>query len=237
MQLRFIKYILLFCFMIGHFANAQNSRIKRQPQNLKSYDNKRIHFGFMLGLAQVKLAANYSQDFYNNENYRFIELEEKPGFNVGIIADYKLNDNLNLRFVPALTLTKRQVNYWMMDGDQLEPISIEDESALMDIPIQIKYRSDRLANVRPYLLGGFRYIKDMSSKKDVEELEVLRLQDTDFALTLGAGVDFYLEYFKLGIEMKYQHGFNNLLVEDESIFSQAFESIHHRGLFFSLTFE
>ncbi len=237
MQLQFIKYIVLSCFLIGQFANAQNGHISRQPQNLKNYDNKRVHFGFMLGLAQVKLSTNFSDNFYNGGDIQNIEIDEKPGFNVGIIADYKLNKNFNLRFVPALTLTKRQVKYWMHESGEIVPFAQEDEAALMDIPIQVKYRSDRLANVRPYVLAGMRYIKDMSSKKDVEELEILRLQDTDFALTLGAGIDFYLEYFKLGIEMKYQHGFNNLLVEDETVFSQAFESIHHRGLFFSLTFE
>ncbi len=237
MQLRFIKYILCFCFLIGQLANAQRGHISKQPQNLKKYDSKKIHFGFMLGLAQVNLSTNYSEHFYASDKYQKIEVEEKPGFNVGIIADYKLNNNFNLRFVPALTLSKRQINFELIESGVVVPSVQEDEAALLDVPIQVKYRSDRLANVRPYVLAGMRYIKDMSSKKDVEELGVLRLQDTDFALTLGAGIDFYLEYFKLGFEMKYQHGFNNLLVEDESIFSQAFESIHHRGLFFCLTFE
>ncbi len=237
MQSGFVKYLLFACFLISQISIAQSGRIKKQPQNLKSYDNKKIHFGFMLGLAQVKLSTNFSDSYYGDNNFRSIVVDEKPGFNVGIIADYKLDNNFNLRFVPALTLTKRQINFTSVDNGNVEFFAQEDEAALLDIPIQVKYRSDRLANVRPYVIGGMRYIKDMSSKKDVEELEILRLQDTDFALTLGAGVDFYLEYFKLGFEVKYQHGFNNLLVKDESMYSEAFESIYHRGLFFCLTFE
>lgn len=237
MQLKSIKYIFLLVFLVSQAASAQSKRISRTPQNLKKYDSKKVHFGFMIGLAQVKLSANYSESYYQNQSFRKAEVVEKPGFNVGIVADYKLTETLNLRFVPALTLTKRELNFEFQDGTSVNTFIQEDESALLDIPLSLKFRSDRVGNARPYVIGGVRYVKDMSSKKEVDEVSILRLQDTDFAVTLGAGVDFYLEYFKFGFEIKYQHGLNNLLVEDESIYSSAFESLHHRGLYFCLTFE
>jgi outer membrane protein with beta-barrel domain len=115
----------------------------------------------------------------------------------------------------------------MADSSLQNEMSIE--SSYLDFPLYIKYRADRLNNVRPYLMGGLNFRYDMSSKKsyDSDKEIYIRLKPADLYLEMGVGMDFYLQYFKFSPEIKLSRGMFNALVDDTTAGKvQYFNSIN-----------
>ncbi len=53
----------------------------------------------------------------------------------------------------------------------------------------------------------------------------------------GAGTDFYLQYFKLGLELKLLIGTRNLLQPQNNVFSGSIDKVRSRMVVFTITFE
>ena len=47
---------------------------------------------------------------------------------------------------------------------------------------------------------------------------IFKLNRSNFALEIGAGCDFYFEYFKFAPQIKYSYGLKKLIVEDGTIY-------------------
>ena len=103
-----------------------------------------------------------------------------------------------------------------------------------------------------YGITGFRFGIDMTSNIDVNnggdlEDQVIKLTKTDFGTEVGGGVDLFLNYFKLGIELKLAVGMKNLLYltpekslelnETPTNFDNAIESLRSKVWTLSFTFE
>ena len=67
--------------------------------------------------------------------------------------------------------------------------------------------------------------------------DAILLKRDDFFYSGGAGVDFYLQYFKLGLELKVLQGTKNLLQKTNNIFSNSIDKINSKMVIFSVTFE
>ncbi|MBH76069.1 MAG: hypothetical protein CMP68_02785 [Flavobacteriales bacterium] len=223
-----IKFIL-FIITLLTFQKINSQTLK--TQNLPKYDKQWYHFGFTLGLMNTNLKIDF-QDFSTANK---IYSSSSPGFNVGIICDLKLSKNLNVRVIPSLTFTQRDVYIQMTNEDQIMK-SVENSN--LDVPILFKYRSIRYQNVRPFLLIGPRFTYDMASKKDVDDINLFKLNNIDYGLEFGFGLDIYLPYFKLAPEIKYFYGFNNLLEDNNNdLIISNIEALYSRTILFSLTFE
>jgi hypothetical protein len=90
-----------------------------------------------------------------------------------------------------------------------------------------------------YVLAGVRYNIDMVSQAKVQnkEKDFVKLKRNDYGYQYGIGIDFYMERFKLGTELKMYHGFRNLLVDDPAIFSSSIDALRSRIFQLSFTFE
>ena len=238
MKRNIVLVLGLMCMFCG--IQKSQAQVNKYLLNIPHHDDKQIHFGFILGMTNNTLDATFSDGLLNS-NVTKAEILNFNGFNVGMLADYRLNNNFNLRFVPSLTLTKRAIKFTYTSGvgpfSTIEELQKNDEAALFNLPISLKFRAQRRGNVRPYVFSGAQMVIDMSSDKNVDDPEVLRINSNDFGLHVGLGMDFYLEFFKFGVEMRYVYGLTDLKVNDDSNFYNAIESIHHRGLQFCLTFE
>jgi hypothetical protein len=80
----------------------------------------------------------------------------------------------------------------------------------------LKYKGARLNNVRPYIIGGLNYRYDLAGKKEYDEEKsvYLRLRRSDLYYEFGAGFDFYLQYFKLSVELKMSNGLRDVIVHE-----------------------
>ena len=133
-------------------------------------------------------------------------------------------------------------------------------STYLDFPILFKFRTNRIHNFAMYGITGFRYGIDMTSNIDVNngvglEEQVIKLAKTDFGTEVGGGIDLFLNYFKLGIELKLAVGMKNLLylnqdklIDDEmeldnlkakflTVFENSIQSLKSRVWTLSFTFE
>lgn len=225
--------LLLVCTAFQ--ANAQKNLVR----NLPTYDDKLVHFGFIIGLNSAKLTPDFKASYSQDSDVLLIEPQRVGGFNVGAIADLRIHKRMNLRFIPSFTLTKEDVKFVFRDPDSAIPNSETKtvESAFLELPLFLKYRSNRVNNGRAYLLAGVKYIIDMSSEKEVQDETIFKLNDTDVALEIGFGIDIYLEYFKFAPEIRYSYGLTNLLVDDRSIYTEHIDGLYNRGLYLTLTFE
>lgn len=221
--------ILIFIITFLTSQNVYSQTLK--TQNLPKYDKQWYHFGFTLGLMNTNLKIDFQDYSTANKIYS----TSSPGFNVGIICDLKLSKNINVRLIPSLTFTQRDIFIQMTNE---APIMKSVENSNLDVPILFKYRSMRYQNIRPFLLFGPRFTYDMASKKDVDDINLFKLNDIDYGLEFGFGIDIYLPFFKLAPEIKYFYGFNNLLeANNNDLIISNIEALYSRTILFSLTFE
>ena len=54
---------------------------------------------------------------------------------------------------------------------------------------------------------------------------------------IGFGTDFYLEYFKFGIELKMSYGLNDIHIRESNAFSDPIEMLKTKMFLLSFTFE
>ena len=80
------KKVLLFGFflMISAVFFAQREPI----ENLPTFDERKLHYGFYLGINQNDFKLNLRNSTIQNAD---ITVEASPGFNVGLITDFRLH--------------------------------------------------------------------------------------------------------------------------------------------------
>lgn len=210
-------------------------------QNLPRFDNRLIHFGFTLGFNKMDFSVERNPAYA--DTMLSILAEPQWGFQIGIISDLRLASHFNLRFVPSLSFGDRTISYTIKTPpNSSTAILVYDkkaESTFLDFPLYFKYKTDRLTNVRAYALFGGRYSYDLASqskKKGDEEL-LLKINPNNLYGEIGAGVDFYLEYFKFGIELKMSYGLNDIITKDGTVFSESISSLRSKIFWISFTFE
>lgn len=210
-------------------------------QNLPTYDRKQLHFGITMGInrSAFKLYKHISFiDSVTNpmDSINSIESASGMGFNLGIISDLRINSHLNLRFIPALSFAERGVYYEMGTGiNKTKKI----ESTYLDFPLQLKFKSDRIKDFRLYTFLGSKYSIDMiSNAKARNAVGRLKTKKHIFFIEYGMGTDFYFEYFKFSIELKFSNGLNDILVyEPEYLYSSVLDRLFPKTFLFSLHFE
>ncbi|MGF1586174.1 MAG: porin family protein [Bacteroidales bacterium] len=242
------KLLLILFFVVPVVANSQRKIVK----NLPVHDNKALHFGFTLGLNSMDFRINHSE--YAVENIFFAEVSSiTPGFNINIVSNFRLSPSFDFRVLPGVAFGQRRIDYYTMDGPGLPgseqwaegavPVadSYQDmESSFLEFPVVLKYKSIRINNYRPYVLGGINLRYDLAKNFNEDDRIYLDLKPFNIYMETGFGIDFYLPYFKLSTELKYATGFLDMLhrrVSSQTKFQDAIGSLKSNLIIFSLHFE
>jgi hypothetical protein len=138
----------------------------------------------------------------------------KPGLNIQIVTDYRPATYLDIRFLPGVSFGQRNINFYQ-DGVLWGETQIL-ESSFLEFPLLVKAKGMRMNNSRPYLIGGLNFRYDLAGKKEYDDSRnvYMRLRRADLYYEAGAGIDFYLPYFKLTIEAKMSNGLRDVLVHE-----------------------
>jgi len=246
-------YILIF-LLAGLTSTAQRLLLK----NLTTFDDKRIHFGFTLGIN----ATDFGFAHYNviGDNPKFITEDvngvqitgtEKiradistltPGFTVGIVSNLRLSESFDLRFLPGMSFGERKLTYNIPIQD-INDVGNKNyysiKSTFLDFPLLLKYKSRKMNNQRPYLIAGGAYRIDIS-KSGQEDL--VRLKPLSSYIEAGVGWDTYLQFFRLSTELKFSFGLNNVLdtgpkETQAQVYSNAFSKLSSNIFTLSFHFE
>jgi len=207
-----IPDILLFIFLL--FISSGLYGQKQKPKNESWYDEKLLHFGFSLGFNAMDFNITPSQEYLELDSLYPEVSKLNPGINIQIVTDLRPAKYFDLRFLPGVSFGQRNIRFYKdtVLFNQRQRL----ESSFLEFPLLIKYKGMRLNNVRPYLVGGINFRYDLAAKRefDDEKPVYLRLKKPDLYYEIGSGLDFYLKYFKLSVEIKMSNGIRNILAND-----------------------
>lgn len=197
--------LLLFSFFCVGLLYPQKKRVKNQPYG----DQKVFHYGFTMGLHSQDLEFFHTGAVTENGESWFAEIPNHGvGFNVGIIGDLYLTSFLNLRFTPSLYFGDKSIT--LREQNSGKEVHTNLRSNYLMLPLHLKYSSDRLNNIRPYLIAGPSIGFELSRKRGAE----LMSRPMAVFIEVGVGCNLYFRYFKLCPELKFCFGLNNVLEKD-----------------------
>jgi hypothetical protein len=237
-----LKYQLSILFILFNwYVNAQELNTNG---NLPHYYEEKLNFGFLIGFNQAGFNFDPSTHFEQFDSLKTISVVPQPGFNLGIVSDYAFHRYVTLRFTPNIAFCGRTVNY-LIQGARDSILYVKNiESTFLNFPVDLRLRSKRVKNFGAYVLAGGVYSLDLATKKNLSKevspvlsQQLVRLKRDDFYYEVGAGAEFYLMYFKFAIEAKMSFGTRNLLIKDNTIFSNSINSLNSRMFLISFTFE
>ncbi|MDX1445827.1 porin family protein [Lishizhenia sp.] len=240
MNLRNTVLTLLCLVSLGAFAQRNE-----KPKNYRKFDEKQLHFGFMLGVNTADFSMTPKTNLLQDYDLLYVQNRKQPGFQLGIITSLKLgHPTLRLRFIPSLSFQERLLTYKFRDPADSTLFLPEEtervESTNLDFPLLLKYRTLRYNNFAAYLVGGAQYTLDLQTKANSSQSikdPFIKINQHDFQGQIGAGVDFFLPYFKFGLELKMSHSFGNVLIQDNTYISDPIDRLQNRVWWFSITFE
>jgi len=185
-------------------------------------------------------------DLYSDSAYLY-NVEAKPtlGFVIGIVGNLRLGEHFDFRLTPSLTFGERDLDYTLKsysNGSQPEILEVQKniQSTFVEFPFWIKYKGNRIHNVRPYIIAGAKYSIDLASnakKKADNSAAYVFINRKDLYALGGFGFDFYTAYFKFGTEISMSYGLFDILKGDNTIYTQAIERMSSRVFQISFTFE
>ena len=161
-------FYILILLLASLSSNAQRLLLK----NLTTFDDKRVHFGFTLGINTTDFGFSYynvmadNQQFMQSKNIldvSYIENADKtkvradistltPGFTVGIVTNLRLTESFDLRFLPGMSFGERKLVYNIpirFAGETTNPAYYSIKSTFLDFPLLLKYKSRKMNNQRP----------------------------------------------------------------------------------------
>jgi hypothetical protein len=231
---KFFAAILITLLTLNVFA--QEAGVENQPK----YDKAPIHFGFLLGINVSNFRVQLVDDFRIRDTVYTVTAKSVSGLNLGIIANLRVWDHFDLRFIPSLSFSQRNLIYNLTYSDTLdENIVKKIESTYLELPLDLKFKSKRIGNYRVYVLAGVKYSIDMVSQEKVlaKDKEIVKLNRYDYGYEIGLGFDFYMVYFKFSPEIKMFNGMSNLLIQDGRLFAKPIKALYSKTFVLSFTFE
>ena len=236
------------------YLQAFSQHKEESGVNLAKFYKNKMHFGFALAYNKTDFRIHTIKNSAMPDTViggvtygmKTIYTKSDPGFALGIISDFRLHDYLRLRFTPNISFASRSLEYNLINAkrDSTKQYKKSVESTFIILPLELKLQSKRLDNFGAYVIFGGGYTLDLVSKKKGQAVgganeldDAVQLKRNDYFYSGGAGVDFYLEYFKLGLELKILQGTKNLKQPLNNIFSNSIEKVNSKMVIFSITFE
>ena len=232
------RYILLMATFALTLATMAQERV---VQNKPFIDERPWHYGFHIGLhdQSLKLINNGFVDPATGAQWMAENDRQNFGFSVGILGDWRITRQLALRVSPGLHFGSKHIGFRnQVDGTKR---SQDLKTTYVAVPIDLKIAAPRFNNYRPYLVGGFSAMYDMTNAKG----EMLRTKALQTFVQIGMGCDFYLPFFKLNPELKFYFGLRDVLLHqraeltnpEQKIFTQSLSNANSGMVVLTFYFE
>jgi hypothetical protein len=225
------KIIILCCLLV---ASQQELRAQRFILNLPDHDQKKYYFGLTFGLNFATYQASYTSSFVNTDTFIRILPSWSPGFNLGLMGNLKLTKFIDIRLVPSLSFSEKRLDFNKIGYDTIVTKSIE--SIYVHIPLQLKFKSERIRNFRFYVLLGAKYDYDMAANaRSKRNDEYIKVKPNDLGYEFGMGFEFYNPNFIFAPEIKLSQGLMNQIYKDKNIpLTNAIDQLNTRSIVISI---
>lgn len=217
------RYILLMATFALTFATMAQERV---VQNKPFIDERPWHYGFHIGLhdQSLKLINNGFVDPATGAQWMAENDRQNFGFSVGILGDWRITRQLALRVSPGLHFGSKHIGFRnQVDGTKR---SQDLKTTYVAVPVDLKIAAPRFNNYRPYLVGGFSAMYDMTNAKG----EMLRTKALQTFVQIGMGCDFYLPFFKLNPELKFYFGLGDVLLHQRAELTNPAQQVFTQSL-------
>jgi hypothetical protein len=252
-----ISYIIIISLCISSAALAQRDEVFRP-----NHDELPYYFGISAGLVNHYLNFNRTagflpsnlstQDLLSIININSIN---KTHYNLGLSASYKISNNVLLKVNPNFLLGGNKSFYFKLKKTKDERQEFIMPSSTVQIPIGIKFQSDRYNGfkhadfMRHYMILGAKIDFDLSNIgksngiipeipgfiSGISKVYPVVIKNTDWGAELGVGLTFYLRYVNVSPEVKFSYGLRNLKKND--VLVSNLDRISSNFVYFTLHIE
>ncbi|MFT3683157.1 MAG: outer membrane beta-barrel protein [Ferruginibacter sp.] len=242
---RKINFILITVAMCCCYAGKAQLR---NQINLPDHDSKLYHFGINLGFNKSHFSFTHHPQFLNplinGDSVMVIESINNTGINLAWLVNLNISEHFDIRTYPLnLTFSEKAFEYSLkypdLPGGESPTTIKKIQSISLSFPVQMKFSSDRIGNMKVYTMAGFKLDYDLAAnagKKNAEEL--IALKPFDYTIETGLGFHVYFPYFVLTPELKVSWGLANLHSRNPALkFSSNIDQINSRMISISLTVE
>ena len=235
------KAVLILIYILSINIASSQLFTKEKLSNNENFDKAKISWGYFLGVNSYDFNFDYQQDLSD------VQVEKTTGFNVGLIANLRINDFFDLRFEPGLIMSNRNLSYNPNDfGDSefLENIHLREvKSTYIHFPLLLKISTKRLNNFKPFVTTGVSTAINLSSnEKNLADNSSgqFRTKKNMFFYELGFGIDLYLEWFKFTPSIRGVFAISDELIRDDDPLSPWTGNINFMktsGVLINFTFQ
>ncbi|TGE20102.1 type IX secretion/gliding motility protein PorT/SprT [Hymenobacter elongatus] len=209
--------------------------------NLPGYDDKWFHPGFYIApnfsRYKIEQSAAYVQAIQNGTAISANSVVS-PGLSVGFIGDVRLADNFNLRLTPGVSFLTRRVEFKPFGYQPADSIQTQEIGGTqIDLPLLVKFKSDRRRNARVYVVGGVKSSVSVGNRRKDPLRNQLQATSGDFAIEYGVGLDLFYPLFKFAPELRFSNGLSNLLQPNKDVYSRSLQSMKSNTVTLYLNFE
>lgn len=236
---------IIFCIIIlAACPFAGFSQLRYGGLNLPDHDSKPYHFGINLGMNKSHFSFIHHPQFLTQDSVSVIESINSTGINLAWLVNLNLSPHFDLRTYPLnLTFSEKAFEYSLTYPDvpagESKLTLKKVQSITLSLPLQVKFSSDRIDNLKVYTIAGVKFDYDMAAnagKKNADDL--IKLNKLDYSIEGGIGFHIYFPYFVLSPELKVSWGLSNLHSRNPTLkFSGNIDQINSRMISFSLTVE
>ncbi len=235
--------IILAIFTAVTAAVAQDDVNVKGMKNLPNYDMKTWHFGFTLGTSSMGFRVDKADEFMQQHDIYGIDAERYTGFHIGPISNLRLNRYVDLRMLIDLSFNQRDLIYYVVkeskksEQKDIEKRTMQIRSTMLEFPVMLKYKAERINNFSPYLVAGGNFRYDLSGGKNSDDEESVCLKKIDPCITFGGGADIYLPYFKFSVEVRYSLGLLDTVKRNGGTYTDCIKSLKSNTITISFHFE
>ena len=230
-------------FLLFFLLSLNSCGQKFKQERYKNFDKRMFHFGFMLGFNVSDFTLYQEVNAFNDYGLVSLTTKSSPGGQLGILTTMKLGTPvLRLRFLPTLSFQERILNYKSLDSlNFMKGVGEERvNSTNIDFPLMLQFRTKRYNNFAAYALFGGQYSIDLQSQEKASQNYIdpfVKIKRLDLQGQIGGGIEFFAPFFKVGLELKYSHGFRSSFVQDFTPVSKPINQLYNKGWWFSIIFE
>ena len=220
------KALIVCLFFLSAFsADAQKQRWAEK--NNPNYDERKLTYGFLIGLHTSSYQLKYADEFADPTKFDTLHSvipKWKQGFSLGFIVNLRLNDQLDLRLTPMVGFYEHEVLYRYTDNTPQGSTLVE--TTMVEMPLLLKYKSERRGNVRMYMIGGIKPAFQASGQKELENTDALEVKNSNFHLEAGFGFDLYYPLFKFSPEIRFSRGMVDILENRDNPYGQPLKRVN-----------
>ena len=210
------RTLLMFTLCLtALMAMAQERKVQNKPYT----DLRPLHLGILVGmnLQDIELENVGPQSILQEDGTMKTQTivcdDDKwnAGFSVGVLADLRISQHLNLRFTPTMHFGAKHLTFYNMTEltaeGRLTEVTQDMKTTYMSFPVDLKFSAERWNNYRPYIIAGVNQLVNLTSKNQ----DYLQLKRADTMIEVGLGCDLYLPFFKLIPELKFCYSLTNAI--------------------------